>query len=534
MTLKITLAQLNATVGDVAGNTALALKAIETAQAGKSDVIVFPELFLSGYPADDLLYRKQFLSDIESAIVKIQNHCTAIYCLIGHPLRENGKLYNAASLLFEKKIVATYKKQCLPNYGVFDEQRYFTAGHEACVVTIKSHPVGIVICEDLWHKHPLSQAVSHGAEIILAPNASPFSIAQHKERTSTLAEHASVPIVYVNLIGGQDDLVFDGGSMVMDAKNQVCAQAPFFKTELLAIEFDKHLTAKPLPLPKKRSLEEKVYQALVLGLKDYVLKNGFQTVLLGLSGGIDSAVSLAIAVDALGAAQVTAVSLPSRYSSDLSYTAAKQQAEALGVHYKVYSIEGAYTAFLHTLSSELSENNPNSEIAKQNCQARCRGVMLMSMANAQNSLLLTTGNRSELAMGYSTLYGDMAGAFCVLKDIPKTLVYKLANFRNHTTEIIPQAVIDRPPSAELAPNQKDEDSLPPYDILDAILEDYINNELDAQAIIAKGHPVALVKKVIKQIHQNEYKRKQAPPGVRINSKAFGRDRRYPITSCYKD
>lgn len=532
MTLKIMLAQLNATVGDVTGNYQLASRAIQKAKEAHSDIIVFPELFLSGYSPEDLLYRQKFLEDIERALQKLTSECEGIYCLIGHPLKEEEHLYNCASLLYNNEIIATYKKQCLPNHAVFDEKRYFTPGTESCIVTIKTHKIGIVICEDIWHPEPLSQVIKHGAQLILTPNASPYSTTHHEAREAALTRHATVPVVYVNLVGGQDDVVFDGGSMVMNADHEVCAQAAFFKEALLEVEVNAVSSIKKQTLPAPLSTDEKIYQALVLGLKDYVRKNGFKKVLLGVSGGIDSALSLAIAVDALGAENVIALGMPSRYTSELSLHAAEEQTGKMGVSYKLYSIEEVYELFSRELKDELTTSA--AEIAKQNCQSRCRSVILMTIANAMNALVLTTSNRSELAMGYGTLYGDMAGAFCVLKDIPKTLVYRLANLRNQREEIIPQAVMDRPPTAELAPNQTDQDSLPPYDILDNILKLYINDGLDVADIVKQGLPLELVKKVVRQLHLNEYKRQQAPPGVRINHNAFGRDRRYPVTSKYRD
>lgn len=533
MTLQITLAQLNPVVGDVAGNLALAITAIQKAKQLQSDVIVFPELFLSGYLADDLLYRQHFLKQMDEAMLSLTKASDTIMCLMGHPQAISGRLYNCATLLSDQKILAQYQKQCLPNEGVFDEQRYFEAGCAPCVVEVKGIRIGVVICEDIWHHGPLQQVVQKGAQLILAPNASPFSIDHDEARQTVISKHGiKTPIVYVNMVGGQDDLVFDGGSMVINADNQVCYHAPFFESTLATVTFDKingfasQASAPPL------TVEEKVYRALVLGVRDYVHKNGFQKILLGVSGGIDSALSLAIAVEALGADNVTAVSMPSRYTSELSNDAAKQQAQTLSVTYKNYAIEKVFEAFLESLAPELTGDD--AAIAMQNCQSRIRGMMLMTIANAQGALVLTTGNRSELAMGYSTLYGDTAGAFCVLKDVPKTLVYQLSHYVNREKEIIPQSVIDRPPTAELAPNQKDEDSLPPYDVLDPILEAYINQEMDKAEIVAKGYPEATVTRVIKQIHMNEYKRRQSPPGVRINPKAFGRDRRYPITARYKD
>lgn len=530
MNLKIIMAQLNACVGDVAGNLQLAIDAIAQAKAQHADIIVFPECFLSGYPADDLLYRDNFLQQIENALATLAHHCDTILCLIGHPQRHDSILYNCASFLYENKCLATYYKQHLPNHCVFDEKRYFTSGNDNCIIDFKGYRIASLICEDIWHQAPLRKLEKEHVDLILVANASPFSLTQHEERQAIINQHNDIPLIYVNLVGGQDDVVFDGGSMAI-WQHKVCVQAPFFKEALTLVQFaDDQFKMQPLP-PLPQNIAQ-VYNALVLGVKDYVHKNGFKNVLIGLSGGIDSALTLAIAADALGKEHVRAIGMPSRYTSQLSLDLAQQQVDTMKVAYQLYSIDECYAEFLNLLQSELAHDT--SSLAHQNCQSRCRGNILMTLANAHNALVLNTGNRSELAMGYATLYGDMVGAFSVLKDVSKTLVYELAHYCNRDQEIIPQAVIERPPSAELAPNQKDEDNLPPYDILDNILNLYINKELDAKAIVARGFNAKTVERVIQLLYRNEYKRRQSAPGVRLFAKAFGRARRYPITQRYHE
>lgn len=533
--LKIVLAQQNATVGDVAGNLKKVLAAITQATAKQADVILFPELFLSGYPADDLWYRPAFITQIENALTEIQKASSDITVIITHPRKTPAGLYNSASVFYQKKCLGHYDKYELPNYGVFDEKRYFNAGHTPRVIDVHGYALGIVICEDIWHDTAITQTVAAGAKLLLVANASPFSIDHDATRQRISHGHADkfkLPILYCNLVGGQDDLVFDGGSFAImpDTKN-LAAQADFFKETLLTIEIDAQYHLLPQTLPAAYSLEQKVYSALVLGVRDYVLKNGFTKVILGLSGGIDSALTLAIACDALGADHVEAILMPSRYTSLLSNHEAIAQATKLNCRYQLINIEPMYEATLKQLEPLFKDLPVN--IAEQNIQARSRGIILMALSNKFNSLVLTTGNRSELAMGYSTLYGDMAGGFCVLKDVSKTRVYALANYRNKINAVIPQAVIDRAPTAELAPNQKDQDTLPPYDILDRILELYIQEEKDLADIVNAGFEADLVRQIIHAVERNEYKRRQAPPGVRINPQAFGRDRRCPITSKFK-
>jgi len=533
--LKIVLAQLNLYVGDINGNLAKLITAAKTARdTHHADIIVFSELSLTGYPPEDLLYRKAFIDAAAASLRQFQQEVRDIYCVVGHPLVIKHKLYNACSVIYNGEILGCYTKQYLPNYSIFDEYRYFTPGSSPCIVPIKGIPVGITICEDLWHEEPIKQAAMQGARLILAPNASPFEINKHEERTQVLktrVKETHLPIVYVNCIGGQDELVFDGGSMVIDAHENICQHAGFFKETLLPVDFEInentiHIPSNPIALPTK---DELIYQALVLGVRDYVHRNHFPGALIGVSGGIDSALVLAIAVDALGKDNVKAILMPSRYTSDISMEDAMTLIHNINVEHEVISIEPAFTSFLACL-----DLNKQPSITEENIQSRCRGTIIMALSNKTGRIVLTTGNRSEMTVGYATLYGDMAGGLDVLKDIPKTLVYRLAQYRNQRHPVIPQRIIDRPPTAELAPNQKDEDSLPPYPILDKILALYLNDEKSSEEIIQQGFDAATVLKVVNLINKSEYKRRQAPIGIRVNHKAFGRDRRYPITSGFKE
>lgn len=535
--LRIVLAQLNLPVGDIAGNLQKHIDAAITARdKHAASIIVFPELSLTGYPPEDLLLRKKFIADAMAALHKLQKEVKNIYCLVGHPYTDNHHLYNACSLIHNGKIIGRYAKQRLPNYGVFDESRYFTAGTESCVLTIESMPTGIVICEDLWKLGPTQDAAARGARLILSPNASPFEADKHEQRVSVLAkraEHDALSLVYVNHVGGQDDLIFDGGSMVVDAKGNVAQFAGFFQENLLPVEIELQttptiLTNNDIIIPDKYA---RIYQALVLSLRDYVQKNRFPGVLVGLSGGIDSALTLAIAVDALGKDKVHAVMMPSRYTADISMEDANEMIAKLGVSSEIIPIESIYQSILATLAPSFANTKP--DITEENLQARCRGIILMALSNKFGQLVLTTGNRSEMAVGYCTLYGDMAGGFAVLKDIPKTEVYELATYRNHSQIVIPLRTIERPPTAELAPDQKDEDSLPPYPILDQILDCYLNHTESVEEIIAKGFERELVEKVVHMIYKAEYKRRQSAIGPHIHHKSFGKDWRYPITNKFK-
>jgi len=541
-TLRITMAQLNMSVGDIDGNVAQIIKAATKARDQlQADVIVFPELTITGYPPEDLLLRPGFTMAALRGLEKIKQAITGIDVVVGYPIQESGGLYNTAALIRDGKIIGRYHKQHLPNYSVFDEKRYFVAGQDACVVDVKGVPVALSICEDIWLPSPMQQAADAGAKLMLNLNASPFHINKQEEREAILyarSTETSLPIVYVNLVGGQDELVFDGGSMVVNAAGEICQRVTSFETGLFNADFTVHDDGSVTPVEAEISAspshDANVYQALVLGVRDYVTKNGFQGVVLGLSGGIDSALTLAIAVDALGAARVEAVSMPSRYTADMSVDDALEEAKTLGVDCKIIPIEKTFNAFLDSLEDEFSDvDSAPGDMTEQNLQARCRGVLLMAIANKKHRIVLTTGNKSEMAVGYATLYGDMAGGFDVLKDVPKLLVYRLSKYRNSLSKAIPERAITRAPSAELAPDQKDADSLPDYEILDPVLALYVEQDKTLEEIVAEGFDEAMVARVIGLVDRNEYKRRQAAPGVRITQKAFGRDRRYPITSQYR-
>lgn len=528
--LTLLMAQINPTVGAIAANTAKIIDIIQEHQH-HHDVIIFPELALTGYPPEDLLFRKELYCQVDEALKTIKACTLNCHVIVGHPCIENGQRYNAASVLANGNRVALYHKQHLPNYGVFDEQRYFSKGKaNPCLLTIKDHRIGLCICEDIWQPGPVDQLIAAGAGMMICINASPFDENKYSLRESLLRTYAQrgVVVIYVNQVGGQDELVFDGQSVVLDRSGTICARSPAFSEHLQTVNIQsKHIDADISPLLTKEAL---IYQALVCGVRDYVEKNGFPGVLLGLSGGIDSALTLAIAVDALGAARVQAVLMPSRYTASMSTEDAKQQAETLNVTYSTLPIEPAFKTLLMTLAP--SFKGLSTDTTEENLQARIRGTLLMALSNKSGSMLLTTSNKSETAVGYSTLYGDMAGGFALLKDVLKTTVYALAHYRNTLTAVIPLRVLTRPPSAELATNQTDQDSLPDYAILDAIITQYMENNLSADEIIDRGYQAEDVLKVIKLIKRNEYKRRQAAPGVKISARAFGRDWRYPITSGF--
>ncbi|MGS2717972.1 NAD+ synthase [Eionea flava] len=544
-TINVLMAQINPLVGDVEGNTEKVIQYTSDALHDyQADIVVFPELTLCGYPPEDLLLRPSMEIRISHALeVLAQQHFAAIV-IVGYPKQVGLQQYNMAGVLKNGQWVAEYAKQQLPNYQVFDEKRYFKAGSEPIVFDCKGISTGLSICEDIWHDAPLLQAQSVGTKLLININASPFHQHKQQERLALLSKRAKqgdMAIVYVNQVGGQDELVFDGGSFVVNSDGQCQMQAPLYQEGLFLAQCQvvgggskavaMFSPSKTLTLLPSSSLEI-VYQALVLGLRDYVNKNGFEKVILGLSGGIDSALTLAIAVDALGAKRVSALMMPFLYTSSLSKEDAAAQAKSLGVHYDSIAIESVYDAFMSSLENTFS--NLPVDLTEQNLQARCRGVMLMAISNKTGCLVLTTGNKSELAVGYSTLYGDMAGGFDVLKDVPKTMVFELSKYRNSLgEEVIPRSVIERPPSAELAPDQKDEDNLPPYDVLDQILERYIERDESAGTIIEAGFDVDTVYRVIHLVDLNEYKRRQSPIGIRISKKGFGRDRRYPITNGWK-
>nr|MBO2510705.1 NAD+ synthase [Gammaproteobacteria bacterium] len=537
-TLRVVMAQLNLRVGDVHGNVERIIEAAGTARdQWQADVIVFPELALCGYPPEDLLLRSSMQRRIEQGLQRLCDEVRGIYLVVGYPWLDGEVRYNACGVIADGEVLGTYYKQKLPNYRVFDEKRYFEPGSEPCVLDIKGVPVALTICEDVWFPEPMQQARDAGARLMLSLNASPFHLDKQREREEVLAERAregEMPIVYVNQVGGQDELVFDGGSCVVGVDGQVSQRAPAFAEGLYPVDLgwdDAQVDPRPASCAPLPELEASVYQALVLGVRDYVQKNGFKGVVLGLSGGIDSALTLAVAVDALGAERVEAVMMPYRYTAQISLEDAEAEARALGVTYRVLPIAPMVEAFMQTLAPVF--DGLGRDTTEENLQARCRGTLLMAISNKKGYLVLTTGNKSEMAVGYATLYGDMAGGFDVLKDVPKTLVFRLCEYRNSLGMVIPQRVIDRPPSAELAPDQKDEDSLPPYPVLDEILKLYVEYDLSANAIIAEGFDADTVHQVLRMVDRNEYKRRQAAVGPRITQRGFGRDRRYPITSGWR-
>ncbi len=539
--LRIVMAQLNFMVGDVAGNADRIAAAAQRARDElAADCIVFPELALTGYPPEDLLLRPAFVEQALAALQGLSRRVEGIDVLLGLPFREGRDLYNAVCLLRGGRVAARYDKHLLPNYSVFDEKRYFTAGHRPLVVEIRGVPVGVTICEDVWQPEPVAAAVAAGARLIVNINASPYHIDKGREREEVVARRVrecGVPMLYINLVGGQDELVFDGESFAMAADGRLTHRAAALTEALVAVDVDydagkREAVLRPGDVVEPASREAEIYGAIVLGTRDYVEKNRFPGVVLGLSGGIDSALTLAIAVDAIGAARVEAVMMPSRYTSAMSLEDAASECAALGVAHHVIGIEPPFQAFLDTLAAEFA--GAPFDTTEENIQARCRGIVLMAISNKQRKMVLTTGNKSELAVGYATLYGDMAGGFAPIKDVPKTLVYRLARYRNSLRPVIPERVLQRPPSAELAPDQKDEDTLPPYEVLDPVLELYIEQDRSPAEIVAAGFDRETVQRVVTMVNRNEYKRRQAPPGVRITRRAFGRDRRYPITSGFRE
>lgn len=536
--LTLSLAQINVLVGDIPGNTRQVLAMAERAwREQQADAVIFPELVLTGYPPEDLLLRPSLALRIDQALEELTAASLPLTLVVGYPRYRNGKLYNAAGVITQGKLVAEYAKQFLPNYQVFDEVRYFTAGDTPVVFDLGGIPTALSVCEDIWYPQPIQQARTAGAELMLNLSASPFHRDKQREREEIIAaqaQGAAMPVVYVNLVGAQDELVFDGGSVAINAEGDLAYRAPAFTEGLFPVQLQVQggrVVFPPQDVAASLDSLASVYQALVVGLRDYVGKNGFKGVVLGLSGGIDSALTLAIAVDALGADRVEAVMMPFRYTSELSKNDAADQAQRMGVRYSSISIEPMYEAFMAALAEEFA--GTGRDTTEENLQARCRGVTLMAISNKKGYLVLTTGNKSEIAVGYSTLYGDMAGGFDALKDVPKTLVFALAEYRNTLGEVIPPTVISRPPSAELAPDQKDEDNLPPYSVLDQILALYIEEDESAEAIIQRGFERKEVERVLRLVDINEYKRRQAPIGVRISKRGFGRDRRYPITSGWK-
>ena len=536
--LRIALAQLDLLVGDVRGNLERVVAEAQRARdALRADLVLFPELTLSGYPPEDLLFHRGLRLQIERAIAELRQAVPEIGVMVGYPEYAAGHIYNSALLFRGGRELAHHRKAVLPNYKVFDEKRYFTAGTAATVVDFDGWRLGLLICEDVWEPPPARLAAALGAEALLIINASPYEIHKQRERERVLGDRireVQLPAAYVNLLGGQDELVFDGNSFVMDAQAQLVMRADAFKDGLYSFEFERRgAVLVPLagPIAPELSDEESVYRALVLGVRDYVTKHGFPGVVMGLSGGVDSALTLAIAVDALGPERVHAVMMPSRYTSAMSREDATAQANALGVSLSSISIENMFEATLEALAGEFAGRKPDA--TEENIQARCRGVLLMAISNKTGRMLLTTGNKSEMAVGYATLYGDMAGGFAPIKDCSKMLVYRLARYRNTLSAAIPERVIEREPSAELRPDQKDTDSLPAYQVLDPILEAFIEDDLSVEEICERGFDRAVVARVLDMVKRAEYKRRQAPPGVRVSRRAFGRDWRYPITNGYR-
>lgn len=535
--LIIATAQMNGIVGDILLHCEQVIQLSKQARdEHKADVIMFPELTLTGYPPEDLLLHSGLQWRVHKAFEQIKAEVKDIAVVIGFPDYVDDEIYNAASFLYNGKELGRYHKQFLPNYRVFDEKRYFARGKDAVVIEFRGAELGLTICEDLWVGEPLEQTVKAGAEIILNINASPYDTNKIKQRNAIVKKQSKVletPIVYGNWVGGQDELVFDGSSIVTNSKGEIVQRMASFTEGLMISEFTL-ASGRWEPVPVKTNFDDgfhkEVWDALVLCTKDYVNKNKFKGIVLGLSGGIDSSVTMAIAVDALGADRVNAVMMPSKYTSDLSKDEAARQAEWMNVKYNIMAIEGMYKATVDALEPILAGTEPG--VTEENIQARCRGVMLMAISNKTGNMVLTTGNKSEMAVGYCTLYGDMNGGFAPIKDCLKTLVYDLARYRNTISKVIPEAVIERPPSAELRYDQKDSDSLPDYDILDAILTAFIEEDKSVEQIVELGFDFEVVTRILHLVKRNEYKRRQAPPGVRVSPRAFGKDWRYPITSGY--
>ncbi|AEE67915.1 NAD synthetase [Bordetella pertussis] len=538
---RVGIAQINACVGDLAGNAARVLQAARQAAGQGADVLVTPELVLTGYPPEDLLLRPRFIQEQQAVFERLCQDLAGLaglHVVIGHVLARQDRLYNAATVVCEGRVLGSYCKRELPNYSVFDEQRYFSAHGEAFGFTVKGVRFGLNICEDIWFERAPRAAAADGAQVLLVPNASPYNTGKQEERLSVArrsVQDTGCALIYANLVGGQDELVFDGASFALDAQGRMSARLPDFTEGVNVLEVDARSTVRPVTeqaAVQPYGLEEQVWNALVLGVRDYLGKNGFPGAIIGLSGGIDSAVVLAVAVDAVGADNVRAVMMPSRYTADISLTDAADMARRLGVQYDVIAIGEVVDRFEAALAPQFA--GLPVDATEENIQARARGTLLMALSNKTGRLVLTTGNKSEMTTGYCTLYGDMAGGFAVIKDVPKTLVYRLANWRNQRQPIIPERIITRPPSAELRPDQTDQDSLPPYDILDGIIERYMEHNASAADIVAAGFPREAVGQVVRLIRINEYKRRQAPPGPRITPRAFGRDWRYPVTNGFRE
>jgi NAD+ synthase (glutamine-hydrolysing) len=534
------MAQLNLVVGDVDGNTSRIIAAANEARdIHRAHIVMLPELAVSGYPPEDLLFHSGMRLQVAESLQRLQQEIRGITLIAGYPEYEGATIFNAAIVIRDGKIIANHRKACLPNYRVFDEKRYFTPGDQPTIVDMNGIRAGVLVCEDVWDSGPARQAYEAGAQVLLVINASPYEVDKQSQREQEVVSERirenGIPVVFLNLVGGQDELVFDGNSFVMDAQGVVTQRAPAFAEGMYVVDLAVDGDGKVYPIPNKivplQGQEESVYGALVQGTRDYVTKHRFPGVVMGLSGGIDSALTLVIAVDALGADRVHSVAMPSRYTSQMSKDDAALQARQMHVKHSEISIEGMFEATLAALKNEFAGLAPDT--SEENIQSRCRGVLLMGISNKTGKMLLTTGNKSEMAVGYATLYGDMAGGFAPIKDCSKLLVYRLCKWRNSQSPVIPDRVIERPPTAELRPDQKDTDSLPPYEVLDPILEAFIEEDLSVEQIVARGFDRATVGRILDLVKRNEYKRRQAPPGVRVSGRAFGRDWRYPITSGYK-
>ena len=535
--VKVAVAQLNCTVGDFEGNSRKIIEAASKAAAAGADLLLTPELSLTGYPPEDLLLRRAFYAASDAALQALTTQLLQypdLTVIVGHPLAREGHRFNAASLLQGGVVLGTYCKHDLPNYDVFDEQRYFTPDNRPLVFDLNGTAFGVNICEDTWFAYTPECAKAAGASVLLVLNGSPFNLGKQQVRLDTLRANVSryrMPAVYANLVGGQDELVFDGASFVLSADGKVVAAAHHFEESLLLVDFIDGVP-QPSTIEPEPPEEALVYAALVLGVRDYVGKNGFPTAIIGLSGGVDSALTLAIAVDALGAERVRAVMMPSQFTSAMSLDDAREMADAMHVRYDVLPIKPVFNAYLSTLAQEF--RGLPWDTTEENLQARIRGTLLMALSNKYGSIVLTTGNKSETAVGYSTLYGDLAGGFAVIKDILKTLVYRLCRYRNSIAAVIPERILTRAPSAELKDDQTDQDSLPPYDVLDEIIDLYMQQGRSIAEIVAADHDEAMVRKVVRMIRLSEYKRRQSPIGIRVTHRGFGRDWRYPITNRFRE
>lgn len=532
--ISVAVAQGNFTVGDLQSNADRVISCMEAARAAGADLVLTPELALAGYPPEDLLLRPDFYRACARETARIVEASRGLCVVLGHPVEADEGYFNAASVIVDGRLEATYHKHLLPNYEVFDEERYFEAGLVPCVFDYKGVRLGVTICADLWEAAPAALARAAGAEVLLSLNASPFHMNKQQRRHQVLRDRVretGLPILYCNMVGGQDELVFDGGSFAVDADGALAYQSASFEERLDIVRFENGRWNSEVQ-ELARPLEEDAYEALKCGVRDYLAKNRFPGAIIGLSGGIDSALTLAVAVDALGADRVRAVMMPSPYTAQMSLDDSREMVRRLGVRYDEIPIEPAMKVFGELLAPQFA--GLPEDTTEENLQSRIRGMILMALSNKTGAIVLTTGNKSEMATGYATLYGDMAGGFAVLKDLYKTFVYRLSNWRNSVSPVIPQNIIDRPPSAELKPGQTDQDSLPPYEVLDAIIEAYMERDEAPRQIIAAGFPEVDVRRTVAMLKRNEYKRRQAPVGIRVTQRGFGRDWRYPITSRYQD